>query len=47
MTKRVSDCRMIWRDNNCGAQQLVKLKLIVGLGDHDEVVLTILQPTED
>jgi len=20
MTKRVSDCRMIWRDNNCGAQ---------------------------
>ena len=35
------------RDGHSTKAQLVQLKLIIGLGDHDEIVLTILQPTED
>jgi hypothetical protein len=35
------------RDGHSTKAQLVQLKLIIGLGDHDEIVLTILTPTQD
>ena len=35
------------RDGHSTKAQLVRLKLIIGPGDHDEPVLTILLPTEN
>lgn len=35
------------RDGHSTKAQLVKLKLIIGPGDHDEPVITIMRPDED
>jgi hypothetical protein len=37
----------LYRVTRDGHSTKVQLKLIVGLGDHDEPVLTIMQPTAD
>jgi len=39
MTKRVSDCRMIWRDNNCGAQHTEDVRFL-GITQKDNYLVT-------
>ncbi len=45
MTKRVSDCRMIWRDNNCGAHPT--LRLLARLNRRNEYLISSHHPLRE